>query len=149
MSRTTTSVPGDQGRSQLYILQGMEDFHFSHHFLKFWSSFLIFRQLLPFFLISFLILAFWVGKLPTREGCGYDTAGDQIKAWHVTWTRVHLLSKLKQKQQQQQLVSASSWQQLRSSRSVWSSAVLQTTLVISLKPPATKTVYWFLAYMLN
>ena len=52
---------------------GGQEFHFPHFFLKFWSSFLIFPQIL---LLFFLILALQVGESPTREGPGYATEID-------------------------------------------------------------------------
>ena len=49
---------------------GGQEFHFPHFFLKSRLSFLIFPQTFTHF---FLILALWVGELPTREGPGYAT----------------------------------------------------------------------------
>ena len=49
-------------------VQGGQEFHFPHFFFKFW---LIFVTVPQTFLIFFLILTLWVGKLPTREGPSY------------------------------------------------------------------------------
>ena len=47
---------------------GSQEFHFLHFFLKFWSIFLIFPQIL---LIFFLILTLRVGESAIQEGPGY------------------------------------------------------------------------------
>ena len=48
-----------------------QEFHFPHFFSNFLHFFLIFPET---FLIFVLILALWVGDLPTQGGPGYATA---------------------------------------------------------------------------